>query len=414
MTLSMKNITHCRICKNKEIKTFFDLGKQPLANSLLKSLDEKEKFYPLSLSWCSDCNLVQLNQTVEPKELFSEYIWVTATSETARKFAETFYRELIFHSQESKERYVLEIGSNDGTFLLPFIHAGYKVLGVDPAKNITAVAKANGVPTKCCFFGKKVARELLKEQGPAQIIFARNVLPHVANTRDFVEGLQISLADEGTLAIEVHYAKKILEESHYDSIYHEHLCYFTLKTIERLLNDFHFFVYNIGKSPISGGSIIIYAKKHKIKEMPIVQLYRSQERENKINDFKSWENFANRAFSHRKKLLDILGNVSKKEGIIAGYGASARSSTLLNFCKVDSKLISIIADQNSLKQKHFTAGSRIPIDSPERVLEQNPKYILILAWNFANEITKTLKNKFNYKGSIIIPLPNTPYLKKII
>lgn len=410
----MKTINSCRICKNKEIKTFFDLGQQPLANSLLKSPDEKEKFYPLSLSWCPDCNLVQLNQTVEPKELFSEYIWVTATSETARKFAETFYKELISRFDKEKKRYVLEVASNDGTFLVPFIRNGYQVLGIDPARNIAEMAEKNGVPTKCCFFGRQAAEELVKEKGLAQIVFARNVLPHVANTRDFVDGLQFCLSNEGVLAIEVHYAKKILEELHYDSIYHEHLCYFTFKSIEKLLNDFNLFVFDMGVSLISGGSLIVYAKKGKTKEMPSVQFYRSQEEKSKVNAFKGWQDFAKKAFSHRQKLLDIIGNLSKEGEMIAGYGASARSSTLLNFCGINSNLISVIADQNPLKQKCFTAGSHIPIDSPEVMMSQNPKYILILAWNFANEIIKNLKNKFNYKGKVIVPLPNTPHLQKTI
>jgi len=410
----MKNITSCRVCKGESIKTFFDLGRQPLANSPLKSPDEKEKFYPLSLSWCSDCNLVQLNQIIEPKELFSKYIWVTATSETARKFSETFYQELVSRSNQGKKGYVLEVGSNDGTFLIPFIRSGYRVLGIDPAKNIVKLAEKNGVPTKCCFFGRQAAEELVKEKGLAKIIFARNVLPHVANTRDFVDGLQFCLGDQGVLAIEIHYAKKIPEELQYDSIYHEHLCYFTFKTLERLLNDFNFYVFDIKESPISGGSIIVYLKKHKTEENPIVQQYRNKEKGNKINDFDTWKSFAQKAISHRKKLLNILHNASRGGEMIVGYGASARSSTLLNFCGIDSNIISIIADQNPLKQNLFTAGTHIQIKRPEEIMRQNPKYILILAWNFADEIIKILKNKFNYRGSVIIPLPNDPFIKEKI
>lgn len=405
----MKIINSCRVCRGRNIKKFFDLGVYPPANSLPKSLDEKEKFYPLSLSWCLDCGLVQLNETVDPEELFSEYVWVTRTSKTARDYAETFYKEAIKHIPEMKDSYVLEVASNDGTFLVPFIRNGYKVLGIDPARNIADIAERNGVPTKCCFFEAEEAKKLVEERGPAQIVFARNVLPHVAGTRDFMEGLQISLAQDGLLVIEVHYAKKILEELHYDSIYHEHLCYFTLKTLERLLNNFNLFVFDIGKSPISGGSIIVYAKKQKTKEMPNVQNYRDKERENKTNDFESWQDFARRAYSHREELLKILKESSKK-GMVAGYGASARSSTMLNFAKIDSNFISVIADQNPMKQGHFTAGSHIPIENPEDVMNKNPKFILILAWNFADEIIRILRSEFNYKGQIIIPLPEVKKL----
>lgn len=410
----MEIIKKCRVCNSKNIKTFFDLGFQPLANSLIKNPEKKENFYPLSLSHCQDCSLVQLNQTIDSRELFSKYIWVTATSKTAREFSEIFCQELIARSQKIKNEYVLEVASNDGTFLLPFMHAGYKVLGVDPAKNIVEMAEANGVPTKRCFFGAESAKKILEEYGPAQIIFARNVLAHVANTRDFVEGLELCLGEQGTLAIEFHYAKKILEELQYDSIYHEHLCYFTLKSIEKLLNDFNLFIFDIKESPISGGALIVYAKKHKLAETAVVKLYRDQEKKNKINNFDSWKDFASKAFSHRKKLLKILRSFSKEKGTTIGYGASARSSTLLNFCGINSKLISMIADQSPLKHKLFTAGTHILINSPEKALEHNPKYVLILAWNFTNEIIEVLKTKFNYRGGVIIPLPKAPYFKKEI
>lgn len=409
----MPKINCCRVCKSKNLKTFFDLGMQSLANSLLKDLNRKEDFYPLSLVWCPKCNLVQLNYTVPPKKLFSEYVWVTGTSKTAREFAEIFCKELIQRSPKTKDSYVLEVGSNDGTFLIPFIRQGFKVLGVEPADNVVKIAKKNGIPTKCCFFGKETAKKIVKEKGPAQIVFARNVLPHVANTRDFIEGLGICLANQGTLTIEVHYAKKILEELHYDSIYHEHLCYFTLKTLEKLLNDFNLYVFDIIESPISGGSLVVYVKKNKIKEMSIVRRYRNQEREGKTNAFMSWQNFAKRAFVHREKLLKIIHDISGKKEKIVGYGASARSSTLLNFCQIDSSLISVIADQNPLKQKLFTAGSHILIDNPNVAMKENPKYVLILAWNFAKEIVEILKNKFNYQEKVIIPLPNNPYIKKV-
>lgn len=399
----METITSCRVCKSKNIKGFFDLGMQPLANSLVEDLNKKENLYPLSLSWCQDCGLVQLNQTIDPEILFSEYVWVTATSKTAQEHSQAFFKEV--SSRSSNKGYVLEIASNDGTFLIPFIKNGYDVLGIDPAKNIAEMAEKNGIPTKCCFFKTETAQELIRQKGKANIIFARNVLPHVADTRDFVQSLQMCLDEDGVLGIEVHYAKEILEGLHYDSIYHEHLCYFTLKSLEKLLNDFNLYIFDISKSPISGGSIVVYAKHGKVKEEPVVQQYREQETNNKVNDFESWKEFASKSFIHRDNLLKIL---SQNQGNIAGYGASARSSTLLNFAKIGSSLISAIADQNPLKQGRFTAGTHIPIISPEEMIKRNPSTIIILAWNFADEISDVLRNKFNYKGRIIIPLPNTP------
>lgn len=402
----MKRITTCRICNSKSINEFLDLGKQPYANSLLKSPNQKEHFYPLSLSWCSNCSLVQLNHTANPKELFSNYVWVTSTSSIAREYAEVFCKEILTRIQRPSKGYILEIASNDGTFLLPFMKRGYTVLGIDPAKNIVEMAKLRGVPTKCEFFGLKSAQKIKKQFGKAQTIIARNVLPHVSNLHDFVEGIYSALDNEGLLVLEVHYAKNIYQQLHYDSIYHEHLCYFTLKSLEKLLNKYKFFISDIGISPISGGSLVVYAKKGEVKQSSIVNTYRKSEEASKVNTLKGWQYFASRVKSHRKNLLKILKE--NRDKIIVGYGASARGSTLLNYCKIGNKFISVIADQNPLKQRCFTAGTHILIDSPDNVMKKKPNFVVILAWNFRSEIIKILKEKYNYQGKYILPLPNNP------
>ena len=405
-SLEMIRITSCRICNNEEINEFLDLGKQPYANSLLKKPNEKEKFYPLSLSFCRKCTLVQLNHTANPKELFSNYIWVTSTSSIARKYAEVFCKDTLKKIQKPREGYILELASNDGTFLLPFMKKGYTVLGVDPAKNIVEMARTRGVPTICEFFGVNTARRIRKEFGQAKTIIARNVLPHVANLHDFVKGISIVLDNHGLLILEAHYAKKIYEQLHYDSIYHEHLCYFTIKSLEKLLNQYNLFIQDLRLSPISGGSLVIYAKIGQAMESPIVEKYRHAELEIRLNSLKSWQNFAKKVGLHRDKLLKILNKFRNK--IIVGYGASARSSTLLNYCGINPDLLSVIADQNPLKQRRLTAGTHILIDRPDNVMKKNPNFVMILAWNFRSEIIKILKEKYNYQGKLIIPLPNDP------
>lgn len=402
----MKRITACRVCNSKEIKEFLDLGKQPYANSLLKTAKQKEQFYPLSLSWCGNCSLVQLNHTADPKDLFSNYVWVTSTSSIAREYAEVFCRDALKRMQKPEKGYILEIASNDGTFLLPFMKKGYTVLGVDPAKNIAEMAKTRGVPTRCEFFGLKTAKKIKKEFGLASTIIARNVLPHVANLHDFIKGIYESLDDKGLLILEVHYTKKIYEQLHYDSIYHEHLCYFTIKSLDTLLNKYNLFIQDLDTSPISGGSLIVYARKGKVNKLPIVEIYRKNEEKIKVNTLKSWQNFANRVKMHREKLLKML--MSNKNKMIVGYGASARSSTLLNYCGIGTNFISVIADQNPLKQGRYTAGTHISIDSPDNVMKKNPDIVIILAWNFEKEIIKILKEKYNYTGHYIIPLPSNP------
>jgi len=404
----MERIKACRICNSKNIKEVLDLGEQPFANTLLKNLDGKEGFYPLSLSWCPDCNLVQLTQTAEPADLFSTYVWVTSTSKAALEHAGNLYQDIMSRTQNMEESYVLEAASNDGAFLKPFAENGYKVLGVDPAKNIADMAVADGVPTIGRFFGVKAAEEIVAEYEQARVVMARNVLPHVANLHDFVQGLHLCLEEDGLLVVEFHYAGVIYEGLHYDSIYHEHLCYYTLKSMERLLNQYGLFIVDIAKSPISGGSLILYVKKSRGKESPSVQSYRDSEKAVGVNELSSWESFAERVHSHREQLLGILTDITEKTGPIVGYGASARSSTLLNFCGIDTRFVSVIADQNPLKQGHYTAGTHIPIASPEEVMKEKPECVLILAWNFSDEIGRILRDKFNYTGKRILPLPNNP------
>lgn len=408
----MEYIDACRACGNKNVETFFDLQRQPFANSLLKSQDESERIYPLSLSWCPECNLIQLNQTADPKELFSKYVWVTGTSSAARAYSVKFAEDLLVRLNGLKG-YIFEIASNDGTFLKHFIERGYEVLGVDPAENIVKSAIAAGVPTKCGFFGEAVAGEIINEHGYPMAIIARNVLPHVANIHDFLRGICRCLDGNGLLVIEIHYAKIVLEELHYDSIYHEHLCYFSFKSIERLLNSYGLFVYDIIESPISGGSIVLYVKKKISMEGRSVQLYRDNEVKCRINELSSWWQFAKKAFSHKQQLLDLLYEELTNKHIVVGYGASARSSTMLNFCNIDTKCISMIADQNPLKHKLFTPGSHILIDSPVVVMKNNPDTVFILAWNFLSEIAETLKKDYDFKGKLIVPFPYPPKVMNI-
>jgi len=404
---SMTKINACRTCKSKDIQSFFDLGSQPPANSLLVKPSDRENSYPLNVVWCGNCSLVQIDYTVDPKKLFSHYVWVTGTSKAAQEYSRRFYNELVSRAGR-KKGFVLEVASNDGVFLRPFIDNNYKVLGVDPAQNIVAMAVKSGVPTICEFFGNEVANKILKKHGPAQMVFARHVFPHVANTHDFIKGLRTALADDGILAIEVHYAKTILDELHYDSIYHEHLCYFTLKSLEKILNDFGLHVFDLIIGPISGGALVVYAKKTRPEQSESVIELKEGEVRDKTNEFSSWKEFSQRAYSHREKLLKLLKNVVDSGGKVVGWGASARSSTMLNFAGIDNRLVSSVADLNPIKQNLYTAGTHILIDSPDIVLLSQPTHIFLMAWNFSNEIITMLKTKYKYEGQYIIPLPGDP------
>jgi len=409
----MPRITACRVCGTRGPKPFFDLGKQPLANALLKSRKAKEIRYPLALTWCARCNLAQLSYTVDPKLLFSQYVWVTGTSAAAKDFSKIFYRELVKRTPRAKSSYVLEVASNDGTFLKPFLADGFDVLGIDPAKNVVDMARESGIPTKCAFWGIKAARRLTKERGKAHMIFARNVIAHVADPRDFVKGLALALDEDGVVAIEPHYAGIIQKEYHYDSIYHEHLCYFTLKPLEYLLEESGLHVFDIAESPISGGAIIVYASKRKRPVNAKLRKYRQMESRRKTNSLSAWQTFAKKAHQHQRRLRALLMDLKEKEVSVVGWGASARSSTLLNFADVGPDLISEIADKNPLKHNRYTAGTHIPVKAPTEVLKRTPGCVVILGWNFKDEIVAELKTKFHYKGTCLLPLPGMPRVIKL-
>ena len=407
-------INKCRICENEKLTSFFDLGNQPLANSLLKKQFEKEEKFPLSLSWCSKCSLVQLNHTIDPKKLFSNYVWVTSTSSSAKNYAQLFSQNIVTQSQKNDNfSYVLEIASNDGTFLKPFIEAGMTVLGVDPARNIVDFANNNGITTICGFWSQTIAEIIISEKGKPSIIFARNVLPHVANINDFVKAIRIAAKKDTLIAFEVHYAGKILNELHYDSIYHEHLCYFSLKSLEKILNKHEIFINDLFESPISGGSIVVLAGTYQREKSCYLREFEKKERLNQINTFEKWKEFSRLAYDHKKRLLDIINDEIKVGLKIAGYGASARSSTLLNFCEINSSHIKTIADMNYLKHNKYTAGSNILITPPGIMMNEKPDVIIILAWNFLHEITKLLAKHYNFSKKIIVPFPYPPKILNI-
>lgn len=398
----------CRVCGAHLPQNFFDLGSQPLANSLLDSPNDAEQAYPLALTMCRDCTLVQLTHTVPPEILFTEYVWVTGTSAAARAYAEIFCEWLI-GNVDSKDGYVLELASNDGTFLKPFQARGFDVLGVDPARNVAKMAEKNGVPTRVVFWGEDEAGKLRKEKGCARIVFARNVLPHVAGTKDFITGCRTILADDAVLAIEVHDAYHIQNELQYDSIYHEHLCYFTLASLERLLRDAGLFAFDIQESPISGGAMVVLARLSASKESQVLRSRRVLEERGYSNTEQAWNAFARRAQQHRENFRALLKEAHKTGDTVVGYGASARSSTLLNFCGIDTGLISTIIDKNQLKQGKYTAGTHIPIKSPEDTFTDMPDTIVLLAWNFKDEIKRYLKDEFSFNGNYLVPLPETPH-----
>jgi SAM-dependent methyltransferase len=405
-----EEIKKCRICDSKEITSFMDLTDQPPANSLRAELSENLQNVPLQLVLCSNCSTVQLSATVDPKYLFSHYVWVTGTSKTAHEYSKFFSTNVIQRSKVEKP-FVVEIASNDGTFLKDFASKGCKILGVDPAKNIAEMATQAGVPTMPEFFNLETAQIVKEKYGNADIVFARNVIPHVKEVHSIIEGIANLLKEDGLGVIEFHYSQIILDELHYDSVYHEHLFFYSLQSMIYLLNQYDLKPFDLTRSPISGGSLVIYFSKNQRNQTTELTDALKDEKNNKTNDLQTWKDFAAACQKHAIQLKSIVLE-HKTKGPVIGYGASARSSTMLNYAGLNNEVIDCIIDKNPLKHGRYTPGTNIPIISFEEGKKLFTKCgsILLLAWNFEKEITEELRSN-GYTGSIIVPLPNVIRLK---
>jgi hypothetical protein len=399
-----ENIKSCRICGSSDLSKILDLKKQPSSNSLRKSLKIKEYKIPLQILYCKKCKTVQLSATANPKYLFNHYVWVTETSRSAKEYSNIFCKRVL--KKTKKNSFIVEIASNDGTFLKPFKKSNRKVLGIDPAKNIARIANKNGIKTIPEFFNYKCAQKINKKHSKADVVFARNVIPHVKNIKSIIRGISELLSKDGTAIIEFHYAKIIQDELHYDSIYHEHLFYFTINTLSNLCKKYNLNVYDIDKSPISGGSLVLYFSKNELKKTAKLKKLINDENKKKINSLNVWKKFAKNSISHSQKFKSIIQKLKKKDTLI-GYGASARSSTLLNFCGIDNKILDKIIDKNKLKKNQYTPGSSIKILDYDEIIKKvsNFNLIVILAWNFRSEIVRDLR-KNGFKGKFLLPLPN--------
>lgn len=405
-----ENIQNCRISGSSNLVDILELGKQPLANALKKLPDKIEDKFPLTLMYCPDSSLVQLRETIDKEVLFSNYTWVTGTSPTTRDYAKLFFQRVVRIAKPVSDDLVIEIASNDGTFLMPFIEGDYRnVLGIDPAKNIVEEVNQRGVRTLNRFWGKQVSEEIVADFGNAKVVIARNVIPHVSELHDVIAGIEYALKDDGVGIIEFHYAGQILQELHYDSIYHEHLCYFSIKSITYLFDLYGLVPFHIDTSQISGGSYVIYFSKKKFQQSDNYLNLLEKESLSGVNEIKAWKKFAKTCCGHRQKSMDIAESFSSKT--VLGFGASARSSTYLNFCGFDSTRIQAIIDNNTLKQGMYSPGTSIPIVPLERGMQMNPDLIFIFAWNFRDEIVNECRIN-GYKGEFLVAFPDSPYYFK--
>ncbi len=397
-------IKECRTCQSHNLIQIIDLGLHPLANSLVDNKLNSELFIPLALTRCNACTTLQLSVNVKPELMFQNYLWVTGTTETARKHCKSLAKLLIAKSEVVQPR-VLEIGSNDGTLLAALMQAGAReVVGVDPAVNLQQKTQNLGIELIEGFFNQNLATRIAMNHEKFDIVVARNVLSHVPNLRDVMEGIKKIIRPGGIISIEFHEASKILTELHYESIYHEHTFYHSIKSIQAALSQIGFTIYDLTHSPISGGSFVIYASQK--ERNPSKELQSQMLLENKAGVYsqESWAAFAGKAQQNLQDLREIL-NLEKSKSW-AAFGASARSSTLLNSIGESAKTITAIADNNPLKQGKMSPGLNIPIASPVSAITPTTDKVLICAFNFEAEILDCLSNELKWKGEVILPLPH--------
>lgn len=398
----------CRSCGKDGSTIILDLGVQPLANNLLRpeDLGRSEPKFPLRLAVCESCWLMQITELVPPVELFSEYLYFSSFSDL-----------MLRHSREAVERYVkefalgesslaVEVASNDGYLLQNFVRAKVPCLGIEPAANIAKVARQKGIETIVQFFGLDLAQKLASAGRSADLILGNNVFAHAPNTNDFVAGLRALLKPKGRIILEFPYGLEMIEQSEFDTIYHEHVFYFTLTALQPLFARHGLEIFHVERLAIHGGSLRLLASHARAYavESSVAALLAEEQRKG-IDSLAYYQNFALQVLAIRDSLRALLDQLGKEGKRIAAYGASAKGSTLLNFFGIGKDQLEFVADRSTYKQSRLTPGMHIPIVPPEKLLEASPDYTLLLTWNFAEEILAQQKEYRERGGKFIIPIP---------
>lgn len=399
----------CRACGETDLSEFLDLGIQPLANAFLRSAAEfgAEARYPLVLCGCTRCGLVQLVDVIDPEILFRNYIYVTGTSETIAAHNRAYARTVVDLLQLGPDSLVVEAASNDGSLLRCFQALGVRVLGVEPAENIAALATARGIPTEVVFFDRDQGRQLRQHHGPAQAVLGNNVLAHVDDPGGFLAGARSLLGEGGLVIVEVPYLGQMLDRTEYDTVYHEHLCYFSIAALLRLCAAVDLAVVRVDHVPVHGGSIRLYAGRSQDHAGHAADVLGMADAEGAagVTSLARWQQFARDADAQRSALRAELRRLTQAGKTIAGYGAPAKGNTLLNYCGIGPDLLPYTVDRNPLKIHTLTPGTHIPVLPVETILERQPDYLLILAWNFADEILSQQAEYRRRGGQFILPIP---------
>jgi len=399
----------CRLCNGRFFKLILDLGKQPPSNSFLtkSQLKNEERKFPLRLYMCKKCHHLQLLDVVDKKYLFANYHYFTSANkpiiEHFKKYADDITKNIL---KKRASPFLVEIGSNDGTLLKYFIKNKIDVLGIEPAKNLADISKKNGIKTKNKFFNYKIAKEISNVK-KADVIIANNVLGHIDNLNEFIKGISKLLRNDGVFVFEVPHSLNLIRNLEFDTIYHEHISYFSIIPLSKWLKKFNLEIFDLKKQKVHGGTLRVFvSKKSNFKIKKSVQEMKNIEIKYGLNKIQTYDKFSYGVNNIKKILLRRITKLKNDGNIIFGYGAPAKGNVLLNFCEIDNKVLEFITDTTHMKQGKFTPGTRIRIINPKNRSNKNSKMIgLLLAWNYKNSILENERKFLKNGGKFLIPIP---------
>jgi SAM-dependent methyltransferase len=388
-----------------------DLGMSPLCESFLsqEQIDQAEAFYPLHAYVCSECFLVQVKEYVAPEGIFTEYAYFSSYSDSWLRHARTYVDMITERLRLDGRSHVVELGSNDGYLLQNFVQKGIPALGVEPAANVAAAARAKGVPTVVVLFGEAAARDLAAQDKQADLIVGNNVLAQVPDLNDFVKGMKVLLKPSGVITIEFPHLLRLMEENQFDTIYHEHFSYFSLLTAVRIFEAHGLRLFDVDELGTHGGSLRIYASHADDAGKPVTERVRKlagREEAAGLRDLDRYAQFTEQVHETKRRLLEFLIGVKRQGKSVAGYGAPGKGNTLLNYCGIRTDFLDYTVDRNPYKHGKFLPGTHIPIYPPERIRETRPDYVLILPWNLRDEIMEQLAEIRSWGGQFVVPIPD--------
>jgi len=405
----MPNPILCRSCGSDKLEIILRLGQMPLANGYLsrEELARPEQKYPLDLAFCPCCSLVQITETVPPEVLFREYLYFSSYSDTVVRNAEEIVTRLIASRNLNGNSLAGEIASNDGYLLQFYKRAGIPVLGFEPAANIAKVAiQDRDIRTLCDFFGADLARKLRKQGECVDVLHGNNVLAHVADLNGVVSGVRLILKDSGIAVIEVPYVKEMIDRCEFDTIYQEHLCYFSVTALDRLFHRHDLVIEDVERLPIHGGSLRLFVvPQHRLGNRPRVEAMLEEESAWGVDKVNSYRSFAQQVDHLKANILEVLRRVKGEGKRVVAYGAAAKGTVLLNYCGVGPETLEFVVDRSPHKQGRYVPGVHVLIQPPEKILETMPDYVLLLVWNIAAEVLEQQAEYRRRGGKFIIPVP---------